>query len=178
MTRGIIIGCFLLSTFASAVASEGVKHAHTHGAHAHGKGELELTVQGGSIEGIFRTPMDSLLGFEHQPKTEAQKTAVAALKNQLGTPAVIVLPNPQAQCSPRRSEASSTLFTGHVKGTHSDLEFRFSFECLAPEKLSALELVALKQFNRLSEVRVQMVGPKGQRSVVLKKKTPRLILTD
>ena len=152
-------------------------HAHSHGAHAHGKGELELLVDGQTVQGVFRTPMDSLLGFEHSPKTDAQRNAVDSLRKRLANPAAVLSPNPEAQCTAKHQEATSTLFTGAVKSGHSDLEYRFTFVCAQPEKLTALELVALKDFKRLTEVRVQLVTTSAQKALVVRKRDPRIVLS-
>lgn len=140
---------------------------HTH---AHGKGEMEITVQDGSIRAIFRTPMDSLLGFEHAPKTEAQKTAVAQLKIKLSKPTLFFEPTPAAQCVAGASEASSTLFTGQVSGGHSDLEYRFSFKCANVQALKNIDALLFADYPRLHEIRAVLVDNKGQRSVALKKR--------
>lgn len=147
-----------------------------HGPHAHGKGELELTIQGSAIRGAFRTPMDSLLGFEHLPRTEAQRNSVDQLRQRLANPSAVVTPNPEANCTPRMSEATSALFTGAARGEHSDLEVRFSFECASPTGLKTLEVTALKDFKRLLEVHLQLVTERGQRAVVLKKKDPLVVI--
>jgi len=152
-------------------------HAHSHGAHAHGKGELELLVDGQTVQGVFRTPMDSLLGFEHAPKTDAQRNAVDSLRKRLGNPAAILSPNAEAQCTPTHQEATSTLFTGAVRAGHSDLEYRFTFECTQPGKLTALEIVALRDFKRLTEVRVQLVTTSAQKALVVRKRDPRIVLS-
>jgi hypothetical protein len=156
---------FLLLFSASAAA---------HGPHVHGKGELEITIQGAAIRGAFRTPMESLLGFEHLPKNDAQRKALEGLRQQLALASAVVLPNAEAACQPRMAEATSSLLTGMAKGEHSDLEFRFSFECGMPDRLTSLEVVALNQFRRLSEVRAVLVTAKGQRSFAVKKKDPKI----
>ncbi|MEY4677134.1 MAG: hypothetical protein RLZZ470_1641, partial [Pseudomonadota bacterium] len=51
-----------------------------HAAHSHGLGNVELVVQGGTVKASFEIPMDSLLGFEHLPRTPAQKKALADLQ--------------------------------------------------------------------------------------------------
>ena len=184
VSRRLSLSCALLCAFPAAViASETPRHGHTHshthshGAHAHGKGELELLVDGQTIQGVFRTPMDSLLGFEHAPKTDAQRNAVDSLRKRLANPTAVLSPNLEAQCTAKHQEAISTLFTSAVKGGHSDLEYRFTFVCAEPSKLSALELVALKEFKRLSEVRVQLVTGSAQKALVLRKRDPRVILS-
>ena len=142
---------------------------HRHSAHAHGKGELEITVQGNALHGEFRTPMDSLLGFEHQPKTAAQKASVDQLREQLKDLSVIIRPNPEARCALKRYDVASPMFSGTVKGSHSELTYKFSFECAASGNLTSLEVTALQLFKRLLEVRVQVVSEQNQRAVTLKK---------
>jgi hypothetical protein len=184
VSRRLSLNCVLLCAVPAAVlASETPRHGHTHsqahshGAHAHGKGELELLVDGQTLQGVFRTPMDSLLGFEHAPKTDAQRNAVDSLRKRLENPAAVLSPNLEAQCTAKHQEATSTLFTGAVKGGHSDLEYRFTFVCAQPEKLTALDFVALKDFKRLTEVRVQLVTASAQRAVVVRKRDPRIALS-
>jgi hypothetical protein len=140
---------------------------HTH---AHGKGELELTVQGDAIRAIFRTPMDSLLGFEHAPKTDSQRAATERLRAKLSNPDTFFLPTPAAQCTPSSSEATSTLFSGQVSGSHSDLEYRFSFKCTTIGALKGLDAVLFADYPRLHEIRAVVVTDKGQRSILLKKR--------
>ncbi len=178
-TNGINASHRIASYFVSFVLGmhlPGVVFAH--GPHVHGKGELEMTVQGAALRGAFRTPMDSLLGFEHLPKTDAQRSSVEGLRQRLTNPSAVVTPNAEAGCTPRMAEATSSLFTGAAKGAHSDLEYRFSFECTAPAKLRVMELTVLKDFKRLSEVQVQLVTEKGQRAVVVRKKDPRVMITN
>jgi len=80
----IVIAGWTGSTRAQPVADRH-QAGHSHGAHSHGKAEMELTIQGSAIRGLFKTPMDSLLGFEHAPKTDAQKKAVSDLRERLKT---------------------------------------------------------------------------------------------
>lgn len=149
--------------------------AGPHG-HAHGKGEMELTVQGSSIRGVFRTPMDSLLGFEHAPKTDAQRKAVESLKSRLADPSRFFVPTPAAQCTPRAAEASSTLFTGKVADGHSDLEYRFGFDCANVAQLKGLEAVLFADYPRLHQIRAQVVTEKAQRSSTLRNKSRHLLI--
>lgn len=144
--------------------------AGPHG-HAHGKGEMELTVQGSSIRAVFRTPMDSLLGFEHAPKTQVQRQAVERLRSRLADPSRFFVPTPAAECRPHAAESSSTLFTGNVTAGHSDLEYRFGFECANVAKLQAVEAILFADYPRLHEIRAQVVTEKAQRAATLRRKS-------
>lgn len=168
----LAVGLLVILFSSPSVAADN----HRHTAHAHGKGELEITVQGNALHGEFRTPMDSLLGFEHQPKTPAQRQSVDQLRDQLTNPSVIVRPNPEASCNLKRYDVASTMFSSTVKGSHSELTYKFSFECAAPGNLTSIEVTALTLFKRLSEVRAQIVSEQGQRAMTLKKNNARLSL--
>ncbi len=157
----------MLALSVTLIALPAMASPHTH---AHGKGELEITVQDGAIRAIFRTPMDSLLGFEYSPKTDAQSAAVAQLRNRLSDPTLFFAPTPAAQCAASSSEASSALFAGKVSGSHSDLEYRFSFKCANPPALSGIDALLFANYPRLHEIRALVVTDKGQRAVTLKKR--------
>jgi hypothetical protein len=144
--------------------------------HAHGKADMELSLQGASLSGVFKTPMDSLLGFEHAPKTDNQKRSVEQLKTRLSDPTRFFQPTEAAQCSVQSVDFQSALFAGKVSGGHSDLEYRFVFTCANPEALRGLDAVVFGQYPRLHELRVELVTAKGQRSVTLRKRNRVLSL--
>lgn len=67
-------------------ASAGV-HAENFAAHEHGVANLMLSQEGNEVMMELDGASDSLLGFEHQPKTEAEEQAVIKLVKLLNTPA-------------------------------------------------------------------------------------------
>lgn len=169
-----MLGRTLWAIFASVLALlQSPLMASPHG-HAHGKAEMELTIQGDSLRAVFRAPMDSLLGFEHAPKTDKQKAAIEQLRKKLSSPSQFFVPSPTAQCAQSAAEASSTLFTGKVSGAHSDLEYRFAFKCANIKALTELDAVLFADYPRLHEIRALVVTDKGQRSITVKKRN-RLI---
>lgn len=66
-------------------ASAGV-HAENFAAHEHGVANLMLSQEGNEVMMELDGASDSLLGFEHQPKTEAEEQAVIKLVKLLNTP--------------------------------------------------------------------------------------------
>lgn len=66
-------------------ASAGV-HAENFAAHEHGVANLMLSQEGNEVIIELDGASDSLLGFEHQPKTEAEEQAVIQLVKLLNTP--------------------------------------------------------------------------------------------
>jgi hypothetical protein len=163
---GLLISLSLVATSASAGP-----HAHTHGV-----GELELALDGSTVRASLRLPMESLLGFEHAPRTEAQKEAVQKLKARLADPVAWILPSSQAGCRLVSTDYKSTLFSGEVVRGHSDLEYIFAFECRNVTELTRFDVLALQVFPRLRSLRVQLVTDQGQRALQLTKKNPVVLV--
>jgi hypothetical protein len=53
------------------------------GAHVHGLVKLGVAVQGPTVSIELDSPLDNLLGFEHRPRTAAERQAARALLKQM-----------------------------------------------------------------------------------------------
>lgn len=146
---------------------------HAHAAHAHGAGVLELSVQSGKIIGRFEIPMESLLGHEHLPRTEAQKKAMANLQSGLASADYFMALPAAAQCKQISLKATSSMFEGK-KSEHSDLDIDVAFECAQPAALTEMRIALFAKHPTLKSLKVDMVVPKGQKSVTLSAKDPVL----
>ena len=146
----------LLAFVVSAAWAQSKPHAH-HKAHAHGQGELELAIEQGRLQGTLRVPMESLLGFEHAPKTDAQRAQVAALRKLLEDPSNVVAPPVAAACQVTKVVAQSSMFTGAVKGGHSELDYVFGWDCVKPDQLTSLGLPVFASHKRLKQLEVSLV---------------------
>ena len=144
-----------------------------HAAHSHGVGNLELVVQGGTVKASFEIPMESLLGFEHLPRTTAQKKAMADLQTATAQASYFITLPAAADCQPKSLQVNAGMFNGK-KSEHSDLDAELEFSCSQPSALKQLEIPLFKKHPRLSSLKVDMVSPKGQSSVTLKAKDPVL----
>jgi len=51
--------------------------AHAAPAHVHGVAKMDLAVDGNKLTLSMEMPLDNLVGFEHLPKTDKQKAALA-----------------------------------------------------------------------------------------------------
>ena len=54
------------------------KHRHAHGKHVHGEVDVQIAVSKNKAEIAVKGPSESFFGFEHDPKTAAEKAAVKA----------------------------------------------------------------------------------------------------
>jgi predicted nucleotidyltransferase len=162
-----------LGLFCMAAPFAFAQDKHAHAAHSHGVGSLELSVQAGKVSGSFEIPMESLLGHEHLPRTEAQKKAMANLQSGLASADYFMALPAAAQCKQISLKASSSMFEGK-KSEHSDLDIDVAFECAQPAALTELRIALFAKHPRLKSLKVDMVGPKGQKSLSLSAKDPVL----
>ena len=150
-------------------------------AHVHGVVTLDVAVEGSSLSVHLEAPADSLLGFEHRPRTAAQKQAVAQMQQRLRDAAPWLRPSTEAACQLREATVESALFEPAAQGKaaedgHADIDADYRFECRQPQALVALELGLFEAFPRMQRIEVQMAGPKAQAKATLRRpdKTLRL----
>lgn len=139
------------------------KHGH---AHEHGKGRLEISIDAGKAQGKFKVPLEALVGFEHAPKTEAQTNAINLLNQRLQNPATFLTTNQEAECAPKLISSS---IVRDPAGKHADLDYQFDLNCTKLPALKQLKITLFSEYKRLKEIRVESVGPWGQKSTTLKR---------
>jgi hypothetical protein len=168
-----LLACAAL--FGSALA-QGHKHGGGHGhAHAHGVGQLQIAIDGAVVRGELHIPMESLLGHEYLPRSQAQKNAMAQLRQSLTNPAYVMLPVAAAQCQVTDSLATSPMFEGRDGGGHSSLLYAFAFRCEQPQHLRKIDFPLFAKHPRLKEIEVELVAPAVQRALRIKAAQPQLV---
>lgn len=139
------------------------KHGH---AHEHGKGRLEISVEGNQVVGKLKVPLEALVGFERAPKTEAETSAINTINQKLQSPSTFFVANKDAECSPKL--ISSTIVRDQA-GKHADLDYQFDLNCAKLGSLKQLRIGLFSEYKRLKEIRVESVGPWGQKSATAKR---------
>jgi hypothetical protein len=149
---------------------------HQHRAHEHGAASLEVTLEGKALEIALDGPADSFLGFEHAPRTDAERQTVARVEAQLKQPSQLFTPIPAAGCRAETPRVEIKLPPPGSGETHSEIEAVWRWQCGQPTLLSHVDVGLFKAFPRLRELRVQIVTEKGQTAAVLTPGAPRLKL--
>ena len=101
--RPVLAALPMLAAGAAFAASE--SGHREHGAHEHGHGALDVAVEGEDLVIEFRIPAVNAVGFEHAPGTDAEREAVGQAIARFADPAAVVVPPPDAECEPERTEA-------------------------------------------------------------------------
>jgi hypothetical protein len=166
------------ATFAPAA------HAQGH-AHVHGQARLDIAVEGRVLSVQFEAPLDSVLGFEHRPRTAAQRQAADAALVRLRDAASWLRPPAAAQCQVTETVVEAAVLeapaagsapTGAAEAEHADVEVRVTFRCAAPEQLTAIEVDLFEAFARMKRIDVQVATARGQSKQTLRSPAKRVTL--
>ncbi|MDP2246714.1 MAG: DUF2796 domain-containing protein [Nitrosomonadales bacterium] len=141
-------------------------------AHVHGMATLQIAVDGKTLQLNLESPLDSLLGFEHQPRTNQQKIAVKDMEHRLRQAGQLFKPTPAANCTLKSVALISPVLEtgkdhGHQHDDHANLDGEFIFECAKPTELRDLEVILFDSFPRLRQLKAEAATPRGQTAVTL-----------
>jgi len=132
-------------------------------AHQHGVAQLQVTVDGAALQIAFEGPAENILGFEHAPKSNAQKKTVARAEGQLMQPERLFAIPASAECKPQPARVEVKLPPPGSRETHSEIEVEWQWQCAQPARLTHVDVGLFKAFPRLKELRVQTVTGRGRR---------------
>ena len=160
------------SLMTQAHAAEDDRHSPL-GAHQHSVAELNVAIDGEQLMLELVSPAYSLLGFEHQPRTEAQRAAVTRLQRYFTDDKAFRF-DTTAQCQLAEFTIETELLAenhhreeGHGDEGHSEFHLTYQYRCQQPQKLSRIELPLWQQFEQLRALQGQITGPQGQQRLSL-----------
>lgn len=176
----------LLVMTAAAIFSANA--AAKEAAHVHGLMRMNVAVQAQTLTVQIEAPLDSLLGFEHAPRTAAQKAAADALIKSLNEDRSLVRPAAAANCSPTKTVVDAAVLKPADKvaaakkdgqkpdSEHADIDISYEFNCAQVDKLDTLTLGLFDAFKRLQKVEAQVVTAAGQSKQTMTRAQPVLKL--
>ena len=88
--------------------------------HEHGAANLTLVIEGDKLQIGIEVPSDSLIGFEHFPKSQSDRNNFNEAITILSDPSKIFTTPDDAECLLTGLNVSQTLFSGEVEHGHSD----------------------------------------------------------
>lgn len=175
---------FAISAFALAHSASAEEKTHRElGAHVHGQGTLSIAIEGQKVQMELVAPGDDIVGFEHPPKTDAQKAALAKAKATLSNGLTLFKLPQSAGCKLVTANAETRPETHHddedekkdakeEAGEHSEFHAVYEISCAAPEKLTALETVYFTDFKKAQALNVSIVSTKGQSQMQMTRDKP------
>jgi hypothetical protein len=161
----------LVFTLYSSIALAHKKHSHSHsdshnhghshdnlGAHVHGVVELALVSSGKQIAIELKSPGESLIGFEYEPKTDEEKSQLKALQDSWKADAFgvfIFAPNPE-QCT--LAQAS---LVPEYEGGHSVFNGEALYECTTDIQEQKLTINLREKFSNIKKLTIEAL-PEGK----------------
>ena len=159
-----------------AVATQTVNaHEHReHGAHVHGIGQLNVVLDGSTLEIELDSPAMNLVGFEHAPRSKAEHEqrdiAIARLREAgllfvLPAPAACRLESVEVAEEGAGHEGEAEHHHEHGDGAeqhHSDINAHYRFHCAEPARLDGIDVRLFELFPATHELEVQYIAPNGQ----------------
>jgi len=148
------------------------------GAHEHGRGTLNMAVEGSRVSLELEAPGADIVGFEHSARTARQKAALKQAKQQLLAPQSLFKFPSAAGCVV--AEASVDIESGEhehehekEKGAegnkaeaaeegHSNFHGQYAFNCKDPARITAIEFGYFQAFAGAQKLEVNVITPKGQ----------------
>jgi hypothetical protein len=199
----------LAAGFGLAAAAVGVGQAEEHrqlGAHVHGRGTLNIALEGKRLSMEFEAPGADIVGFEHAPSTPEQKATLAKAEKQLKAPQTVLQLPAAAGCTVTDAKVTIEGNLGgndaddhsaedhdhaddhdhdhdhdaadhdHEGHQHSALHAEYAFDCKSPASLTTIAFDYFKHFAGAQKLDVTVVTPKGQNSFEVSRDKPHIDL--
>jgi hypothetical protein len=183
-----IVALFVLSLGIAALPGPGAAQHRHAGAHEHGRGTLNIAVEGGKLSMELEVPGDDIVGFEHAAKTQKQKAAVDKARTQLAAPlALFRLPDAagcrvtaakvELEAGEQAKEEKDKKGKAHAEDDkHSQFRAEYALECASPGAIAAIEFPYFRAFGRARRLDVTLITAKGQSKFEVTRAKPRISL--
>ena len=155
------------------------------GAHEHGRGTLNIAVEGNRVSMELEAPAADILGFEHAAKTRKEKAAVEKATTQLSAPLSLFAFPAAAACRVTESKvefgagehdhAAAGKADAH-NDDHSEVKARYALDCTGPANITAIEFGYFRAFAGAQKLDVNVVTGKGQNKFQITRARPSLSL--
>ena len=130
--------------------------------HEHGVSTLKIAIEKNIFEMELKSPADDIVGFEHAPENEKQKSqinkALAIFKDKKG----IFMPSPAASC---KITGHSAEFETDASSGHAGFHVKWQMSCSHPEKITTLATSFFKSFPKAEEIEVEIISGAGQKAI-------------
>jgi len=170
-------------------------------AHIHGDAELAVVVDADVVTIELETPLYNLLGFEHHPKTAAQKAKVEMAEGQLQRGEELFVFNAEAKCNLISDSMTLELFDeeheddehhdehdehdehdddehhDEQEDSHKDVLLQYQYRCTKPSSLENVSVNLFEFFEDMSDIDVTYLGPSTQKQVSLTRKNTQMDLS-
>ena len=181
----IVLVCLFVSFQTSAQVRQ--KDSHEHGA-----ANLMLAIEGDKLQIGIEVPSESLIGFEHFPKSRSGRENFNEAIKILSNPSKFFSTPADAECLLTGLNVSQSLFSGEEEDEHghekkdehghddhdehghedsekgeihSEFRSNYSWNCLHTDEIDSIGNKLFSFFPRIEEIRVNWITNSGQGSL-------------
>ena len=191
----ILLVCLSISFNVLAEASR-QKDSHEHGA-----ANLKIALEGEKLQVEFEVPSESLIGFEHFPKSLSDRENFSNAIKILSIPSKLFSISREGECLLVGMNISQSLFSneeehghdesedengkdesedehGHDESEkseiHSEFKSNYSWNCQHLDEIDSIGTQLMTVFPKIEEIRVNWISNNGQGSLELESKEDRI----
>jgi hypothetical protein len=180
-----LVALLLMSPF--ALAQSAFEHVHEHDArgskaHVHGQADLNLNVQGNSLNIELVIPAMDALGFEHRPQNDTEKEKVREIAKLLNEVDSWIVPANEALCKLESSTLSQPYEIAHSDthkkeqdaddkhAPHSDFIITGQWYCAKANDLRRIRLDIFRHLPNVQTVNAKWIknGAAGVSTLTVK----------
>ena len=181
----LVLVCILVSfdIFAQVVRQ---KDSHEHGAAI-----IKMVMEEEKLQVEFEVPSESLIGFEHYPKSQSKRENFNKAIKILSDPSKLFSKTTKAECILVGMNVSQSLFSheeehgdeaeeehGHDESEkseiHSEFKSNYSWNCQHLDEIDSIGTQLMTFFPQIEEIRFNFISNNGQGSLELESKDDRI----
>ena len=159
--------------------------------HEHGAAKLMMVMEGKKLQVEFEVPSESLIGFEHFPKSQGNRKNFNEAIKILSDPSKLFSIPIKAECLLVGMNVSQSLFSneeehghedeekhGHDESEkaemHSEFKSNYHWNCLQIDEIDSIGNQIMSYFPRIEEIRVIWIAKNSQGSLKLESNNDRI----
>ena len=152
--------------------------------HEHGAAIIKMVMEEEKLQVEFEVPSESLIGFEHYPKSQSKRENFNKAIKILSDPSKLFSKTTKAECILVGMNVSQSLFSheeehgdeaeeehGHDESEkseiHSEFKSNYSWNCQHLDEIDSIGTQLMTFFPRIEEIRVNWISNNGQGSLEL-----------
>ena len=156
---------FIVLTIAMSL---GILNANAQKAHTHGSATMDISIEKNKIEVNVNIPGMDLVGFEGKAKTKQHKENLKTVTDLLTKDYSLFIIPEGAGCNvTKRKLESEHDDKDHGGKGHSGYEYEVEYKCKDISKITELDVNLFRDIQSLTEITVQVVTEKEQKSAKL-----------
>ena len=162
--------------------------------HEHGAAIIKMVMEDEKLQIEFEVPSESLIGFEHFPKSQSNRENFNKAIKVLSDPSKLFSQPIKAECLLVGMNVSQSLFSneeehghdesekeeehGHDESEkseiHSEFKSNYYWNCQHLDEIDSIGTQLMSFFPRIEEIRVNWISNNGQGSLELESKDDRI----